>query len=210
MPNVPLTALADVKQQLNVGQHGTLNTLDDDLLTTYVYQASAAIESYCGRTFADVTNGAGTLTRKYDYASPPLFGRKLFVDDDLLSVTALYNDGNSNGGTITADKFRLLPTNGTPKYAIELTSGSGYSWTYDDTPEEAIRVEGAWGFATSTLTMPQDVRTAATKLAAYLYQTRDNDGSSVQFADGSLSIPPNAPPLVFKLLSRYVKVSVVA
>jgi hypothetical protein len=208
MSNLPYTTLAEVKQQLNVGQHGTLNVLDDDLLTTYVYQASAAIDAYCGRSFADVTNGTGTLVKKYDYAQPPIFGRKLFVDDDLLSVTALYNDGNTNSGTIGADKYRLLPPNDTPKYAIELTHGSGYTWGYDDTPEEAIRVQGSWGYATSTLTMPAEIRTAATKLAAFLYQTRDNDGSRIQFADGSASIPPGAPPMVFKLLDTYVKVTV--
>lgn len=205
MANHPLCSLDNVKQQLNIGQHGTLNTFDDDLLTRYVYEASSAVEAHCGRRFADVTNGIGTLTRKFDYASPPLFGRVLFVDDDLLSVTTLTN---GDGNAIASTNYRLLPPNDSPKYGIELYDDSTVSWVAGDHRQEAIQVQGSWGYATSTLTMPQDVRTAASKLAAWFYQTRDNDGTRIAFADGSMSIPPDAPPMVFKLLQRYVKVQV--
>lgn len=202
MANHPLCSLDNVKAQLNIGQHGTLNTLDDALLTDYVYEASAAVEAHCGRRFSDVTNGLGTLTKKYDYASPPLFDRTLFVDDDLLSVTALTN---GDGTVIASTEYRLLPTNNSPKYAIEIYDDSTIAWEYLTRRAEAIQVQGSWGFATSTLTMPQDVRLATAKLTAWLYQTRDNTGERVAFADGSVSIPPDAPPMVFKLLSRYVR-----
>ncbi len=202
MANHPLCSLDNVKKQLNIGQHGTLNTLDDDLLIDYVYQASAAVEAHCGRRLSDITNETGTLTKKYDYDSPPIFGRMLFLDDDLLSVGTLTN---GDGTVIASTEYRLLPTNGSPKYAIELYSGSSIAWNYLTNREEAIQIQGAWGYASSTLTMPQEVRTATAKLAAWLYQTRDNTGEKVAFADGSMSIPPDAPPMVFKLLSRYVR-----
>lgn len=198
-----LTSLAAVKKQLGIGQHGTLLTLDDDLLIDYVITASRAVETFCGRNFT--AWGNGTLQKTFDYDSPPVFGRVLYLDNDLLSVTRLENDGNSNSGTITSDKYRLLPSNDTPKYAIELLQGSSYAWTYDDTPEDAIKIIGTWGYSN---TPPKDVEDATTHYAAWLYQTRDSTGERVQYADGTVVIPSSAPAIVFNLLRRYVKVTV--
>jgi hypothetical protein len=205
MANAALTTLNAVKQQLNIGQDGTLNTRDDDLITRYVHDASGMVESHCNRFFSDVTNGSGTLNIPHDCIYPAVNGRTLFLAEDLLSVGTLINqhDGG-NGSTLTADQYNLLPTYGYPKYGIEIKKSVAVQWSYEGDNRGAIHVIGSWGFCTAAQ-RPRDITEAATRLAAWLYQTRDNDGSAIQTADGSTVIPPDAPPLVFKMLDRYVK-----
>ncbi len=190
-----LTTLAAVKTQLGIG---TLLNTDDALLSTYVTEASVMIESYCSRSF----NAAnGTLT--YDIAPPYIYGRKLFFRDDVLGV---YEVRNGDGTLITSDQYRLLPLNTSPLYGLELLPSSGVTWAWTPAGDwlSAITVAGTLGYST---TPPQDVVLAATKLAAWLYQNRDNSDDNVRFADGSMNIPSAAPAVVLRILDkgRYVK-----
>lgn len=70
-------------------------------------------------------------------------GRELLLDVDLLAVESLTN---GDGTDITSDQYRL---NGRdyPKYQIELLPSSDVTWTYeDDDWQDAIAVEGIWGY----------------------------------------------------------------
>ena len=110
------------------------------------------------------------------------------------------------GTTLTASQYRLLPPNDPPYYAIELLPSSGLTWTYTNDPQGAVTVAGTLGYCTSA-TRPADVTLAATKLATWLYQNRDNNDQMVRFADGSVEIPSSAPAMIRQILDqgRYVK-----
>jgi hypothetical protein len=68
--------------------------------------------------------------------------------------------------------------------------------------QNAITTIGSFGFCA---TAPADVTLAATKFAVWLYQNRDNDGAIIEMADGTKSIPAEAPQLVFKILEKYTR-----
>ena len=68
-----LTTVDAVKRALAIGVNGTVNTIDDDLLLTFVGQASDMITSYCRRNFY-VTYG----TLYYDSCYPQVAGGGCF------------------------------------------------------------------------------------------------------------------------------------
>lgn len=185
-----LTTRAAVKLQLGIG-----TVTDDSLLDVYVTQASEAVEKYCHRRFI-----AATETRLYDAAYPTIEGPKLYLDDDMVSVGTISNGVN---GTLSADQYRVLPQNKTPKYAVELLPSANISWTTSNqgNRQNAIVITGEYGYCTAG-NVPNVITLAATKLAAWLYQNRDNDGTSFSLPDGSKTIPAEAPPLVIKLLNE--------
>ncbi len=190
-----LTTLAAVKLQLSIG---TLLNTDDALLSTYVTEASQMIETYTKRTF----NAAnGTLT--FDIAPPYIYGRKLFFREDVLGV---YELRNGNGSVIAPDQYRFLPLNNTPLYGLELLPSASVTWSPTPAGDwlSAITLAGTLGYSS---TPPSDIQLAATKLAAWLYQNRDNSDDNVRFADGSMTIPSAAPAIVLRILNngRYVK-----
>ena len=193
-----LTTTAAVKTQL--GLHGTVNgTLndnadDDSLIGAYVAQATQIFNSEVGYTFI-ATNG----TLELDACAPHAYGRKLFFRQPVVGV---YSVVNGDGQTLTESEYRLLPANETPKYGIEIKQGSGKYWNYDTSPEAAIVIGGTLGYATEA-NIPADVTLAVTKLAANLYQNRDNKGEVIRFADGSSQVPADAPGIIFKVIENY-------
>lgn len=202
-----LTTLAAVKRQLGLNEYidGTLttNTDDDDLITDYVTQASVLFEQTAQRELNFTFVAApGTLT--LDACPPHAYGRKLFF---LTPVTGVYEVINGDGHTLTSDEYRLLPANNTPYYAIEFKRNAGRFWTYTTNPEGAITVAGTLGYCAAA-SIPEDVKLAVTKLAANLYQNRDNKGEVIRFADGSTQVPDKPPDMIFKVLQRYQKVRV--
>lgn len=189
------TTLAAVCSQLGIA--GSLPD-DDPLISTYITQASQWIDTICGRTF---TAANGTMT--YDCAEPTVIGRRLYFDQDVLGV---YRVVNGDGAVITSSQYRLLPANHSPKYAIELLPSSAITWTYATDWQSALTVAGTLGYCTDA-NRPADITLAATKLAAWLYQNRDNAGSTMRYADGSSETPAEAPAFVLRILEKgqYVK-----
>lgn len=186
-----LTTLAAVRLQLGFA---VTETGDDTLITSYVSDASQMIETYCKRTLVAAN---GTLT--FDVCPPDIYGRRLFFHEDVLGVYLLTN---GDGETIASANYRLLPNNGTPKYGLDLIDAD---FTFTDSRFAAVTVAGTLGMFTSAA-IPADLSLAATKLAAWLYQTRDNRGDVTRFADGSMTIPSEAPAVVLNILDkRYVK-----
>lgn len=184
-----LTTVELVKQGQDIS-----GTNDDALIGTLVSAASTMIENICKRTFIQTT---GTLY--YDPAPPDVYGGKLFFGQDVQSVTHLIDAS----GTLDASKYRLLPRNGTPKYGLELKNTG---WTFSE-DVDSITVIGTYGLYADENSVPADLRQAATKLAQWMYQTRDNTGDTIHFANGDVSIPANAPPQVMTILERgrYIK-----
>lgn len=193
---IDITTLAAVRRQI-AGPNGTLGTGDDDLIQEYVTQASEFIQTQCNNRYFNETFGSEV----YDACYPTIERRTLFFDQDWLQVDYVVN---GNNGTITPDKFRLLPLNFTLKYAIELLSDSNISWVANSSGsvQSAIQVNGTLGFCT-TATRPFDVTLAATKLAAWLYMVRDNDEGIIRTANGDMLLPPNAPKIVEEVIEKY-------
>ena len=200
-----LTTVARVKRELSITNYetGTLsvNAVDDDLLALKVSEATQLFESDARMSF---TGANGTLT--FDIAAPYVFGRKLFFRQPVLNV---YELTTGDGTIIPSTGYRLLPLNISPKYELELLND--YTWEVSTTNgvRGAITVAGTLGYCLAA-NVPADVTTAVTKLAAFLYQTRDNAESIIRLADGSMEIPANAPDIVLRILRNYARVQVYA
>lgn len=188
-----LTTVEKVKLSLK-----TTKTVDDVILADFVTQASAVIETLAGRRFSPVS---GTLT--IDSIGEHVVGRRLYLDRDFLSVTNLVNGAY---GTVSPDDYFLYPRNSPVKWAIELKEDSNIEWQPKDNGfhQGAIHVELSEGYCTDE-TRPADITMAATKLAVWLYQNRDNDAATVKLADGSMILPSEAPQLVMTVISRYAR-----
>lgn len=192
-----LTTTAAVKAQLNITSDS-----DDAIIDDYVTQASVMFQVEARRQFY-ATPGA-TLT--YDYAPPQITGLTLWFLEDVLDVDRIIN---GDGSVITRDQFRLLPVNGSPKYAAQILTGSNITWLLSNQNnwQSAIHVHGTIGY-NATNNEPGDVRFAVTKLASWMYQTRDNNGDVIRFADGSTQIPANAPAVVLRTAKNYKRVQI--
>ena len=190
--------VAMVKRQLGIGVTGTINTVDDDLIAVYVTEASQLIATECMRPFSETVD-----TLFYDAAYPVVNNNILYFDQDFLGVDAVWNGAN---GTLNPSFYRLLPPNFSPKYGLQLLVKSNAVWVVgnDGFAQNAIGVAGTTGYCLSA-NRPADITLAATKLAAWLYQTRDSDGSTVQIATGAIAIPANAPTFVLRTISKYVR-----
>jgi len=195
MTSPNLTTTANVKSVLHITE-----TTDDAMIDMFIAQASEMFSVEARRQFY-ATTGA-TLT--YDIAPPQIYGSQLFFLEDILDVDRVIN---GDGSVITRDQFRLLPINGSPKYALQLYVGNNIFFQSNDVNswQSAIHVQGTMGYC-ETGSVPSDVVYAVTKLAAFFYETRDNQGDVIRFADGSTQIPSNAPPLVLRVVANYKRV----
>jgi hypothetical protein len=195
-----LTTLAAVRNQLRSNALNPMGTEDDSLISDYVTQASAWIESEVG--FPIVGQGGGTRT--YDACPPDVYGRKLFLGDFFSGIDRIVN---GDGIDVATDEYRLLPPNTTPKYAVELKPSGGVSWAYTGDRLDAITVYGTLGYTAGTADIPADLTLAATRLASWLYQTRDSTGD-IKVAEGFTVIPANAPALVLRTIANYQRLKV--
>jgi len=172
------------------------NTSDDALISDLITRASKRIDTYCGRTFVQ-----RTATRKFD-AVRDVEGQRLWMDDDLLSVTSITN-GDSTA--VTSAQYVLEPANDAPKYAIKLKASSAVSWTYTTDPEQAISVAGTWGFMAGTIP-PADIQHAAIRLTAWYYQQREAPFETVALPElGAVTIPQAIPADIVAVLENYVR-----
>jgi hypothetical protein len=115
---------------------------------------------------------------------------------------------NGDGSLIAPTNYRLLPVNNHPPYyGLQMLQGATTYFLPNQTNgwQSAIQVQGSLGFC-NTGAQPDDVILAVTRLAAWLYMTRDSSGDVVKFADGTMVIPSNAPALVLQTAKKYVRV----
>lgn len=168
-------------------------TGDDELIEDrFIPAAQAEIEQFCHRIFE-----ATTQTRAYDQASAQRVGQRLYLDQDLISVTSLTN---GTGEVIPANGYRLQPRNDGPPYSsIQLLTG--YVWMFNTDGE--IEVEGTWGWSA---TPPADVVQATLELTNYLYTLKNSQIFDVTAMpeSGVIQVPKGWPQHVKVSLSRYV------
>ena len=108
---------------------------DERLIRRFCEQASRAIDTWTRRTFYPRLE-----TRYYDHNE----SLRLWLDDDLLAVTAL---ATQNGGdTIAPADYILVPYNAYPKYRIDIDTSSGEVFSISDTAQRSERVTGTWGY----------------------------------------------------------------
>lgn len=196
MTTPDLTTTAAVKSVLHITE-----TTDDAMIDLFVSQASQLFTTETRRQFYS-TSGA-TLT--YDYVPPQVVNTQINFLTDVQYVDRVVNNGN----VITPDKYRLLPLNNTPKYALQLYLGSNeyFVGNNQNNWQSAIAIHGTIGF-NMTGDVPADVTYAVTKLAAYMYETRDSTGDIVRFADGSTQIPADVPAVVLRTINNYKRVQI--
>jgi len=182
-----IISLSDLRAHIKIA-----GTADDTLLTFYVNSAQAAIETHTSRTF---DAGTATATRYYPDDPYTFNGQRLYLDQDLLSVTTLVN---GNGGTIDAADYRLEPRNEPPYSIIELKSNEAWNW---DTDGE-VAVTGVWGYSG---TAPYEVQEACRELATYYYRVRSSSVfETVGSPDGpTMPLPRGLPKNVADLLAPY-------
>lgn len=128
------------------------------------------------------------------YAAPPyLVGGVLYFRDNLVvSIDAIdVTDGTLTNGV----DYVLQPLNFTPKTSALLLNYNAVSVL---NPAGTLMITGTLGYGS----IPGDVNYAATKLAAWMYHTRDSDGS-IEIVGDITTVPATAPPLVMKILSKY-------
>lgn len=179
-------SLAEVKSYLGISV-----TTDDTLLAALIARAQKIIEIYTGRVFEAVT-----ATRYFSTDS--IEGRYLYLwGDDLLTVTTLTN---GDGTTITAANYRLEPRNENPKWQIRLDEDT--TWEFDNSDDE-VSIAGTWGY---TATVPDDVKHACIRLAAFLYRQKDTSADidrPLVTGDGVTIMPGNLPADVKLMLDGY-------
>lgn len=93
------------------------------------------------------------VTQKREYAWPQRDGKAgtLFLDEDIIAVTALTDVGDTETA-IPAGDFFLEPVNtGPPYYRIELDRASTEVFeSHQDSDQRALRVTGRWGYGEDT------------------------------------------------------------
>jgi hypothetical protein len=181
---------------------GASGTADDTLIGNLVTYAQKIVETYTGRVF----DGTSTSTRYFD-AIEDVEDRKLYFDEDVFSISTIYNRADAGAGSesIGTSSYVTIPRNYKPYYAIELLSSANKEWDYQDDPETGIRVTASWRYSE---TAPSDIVQATTRLAAFLYRQKDtsSDLDRPLLTDSGVTIlPSQVPHDVKQMLEPYRK-----
>jgi hypothetical protein len=185
--------LEEVKAYLKMN---TSDTGSDVLLNMYIEDSSRQIENECSRQFY-----ASYETRSFDAVYPTVDKNTLFVDMDLLGVTTLTN---GNGTAIAASAYVLEPANYSPKYAITLKQSTSIPlWQYNEDYNQAISVNGTWGYNLGT-TPPSPVRLACIRLSLWRFKQPEAPFNTSSFPEiGAVVTPSAMPEDVLTLLAPY-------
>ena len=171
--------------------------IDDILLQRQLDHATAIIERMTHKAFA-----VSADTVKLFDAVRDVHGMLLTFDGDY--AAAITSVINGDGETIPASGYVTEPRHEPPYYGVKLKLGGPYVWEFNDTPEEAISVTGRWGWS---VTPPDDIVHACTRLAAWMYRQKDTSGDSDRVLisrDGTVVLPMKLPADIHDLLSPYV------
>ncbi|MXY97207.1 MAG: hypothetical protein F4Z29_05545 [Gemmatimonadetes bacterium] len=181
--------LADLKRYLGGGMDDDDVTDDDDLLQDLLDAASARVTELAGdRVF---TLPEADAVRSF-YPEPAVRGWMVRFSEDLHVVTSVAI------GTriIPASDYELQPRNDTPKDGLRFT---------DDVmvdPDVLVKVTGRWCYSEA---VPNDVKMATRRLAAYYYRERSSQEFEVQGNEetGQRKISSAEPRQIAQLLARY-------
>ena len=148
----------DVKHYL-----GIENSEQDALIVATLKRAIATFENMCGRKFVPKEE-----IKKFDSNGDEVVNsRRLFIrDGDLLSISSLKIDG------VVVPPTDYYVDGASPHFVVRIKSGSNYTFDeFSTAPEQTIEIAGAWGY---DVDVPDDVFGAIVRLAAWLYQQKDN------------------------------------
>jgi uncharacterized phiE125 gp8 family phage protein len=167
------------------------DVIDDAFIETAIEAASRHIDSQTRQIFY-----ASTETRYFD--TPASGGGEILFDAPLSSVTSVTN---GDGNTVTTTDYYLLPTNGTPKYAIGLKDVSSQGWTLStvNNSQSAIIIVGVWGYSA----VPQDIYLACLELTKAFYSRRFGENMTMKTiitAAGVVQVPDGVPDWVAQVL----------
>lgn len=165
----------------------------DALLTRLLAAAQVMLDNEIGETFEAAANAS-----RYFDAVADVEGRMLWLDRVCVSINSVTN---GDGETVSADDYVTEPRNDGPFHAITLKAGTGTSWTYSSSPENAITVSAKWAW---TATAPADIVQATIRLADYLLEIGDApvfDVTSIP-EGGQMRVPKGTPSDVFAVI-RY-------
>jgi len=156
------TTTAAVKAHL-----GITGTGQDSVIDGLVAAAGRIIDNYTGSFFEAVTGD-----RTYDYQTDVT----LWLDAPLHSLTTVTN---GDGEAFASGELRTMPLNGPPFVWLEVMGSSGTVFEPGDSGgQSAITVTGTWGHLDASGNTPTDITTAATMIAAWLYNRRQYHGVS--------------------------------
>jgi len=191
----------------DVTSYGNFVSSDDDILIgILITRAEGIIDEFTGRVFK-----ASSDIKRFD-ADIDVDGRTLFLNgQDLATVTSITN-GDSDMGDVSSSDYVLEPRNLTPKFAITLKGASDVSWSHDTdgNAEEAISVDGTWGYSVNP---PADIQQATVRLTLWLYKQREVNTDldrPLLTNDGVTILPAKWPADVLSILNQYRKYSVLA
>ena len=176
---------------------GITATTDDVLLYEFIYAAQGIIDNTTGRTFE-----ASADSTRYLDAVADVHGNELWFGGDVCALTTVTN---GNSVVVSSSEYTTMPRNHTPYYAIKLLPSASKTWTYTTDHEGAITVVGRWAYS---LTAPDAIKQATTRLAAYLYRQKDNasDLDRTLIVGNATVLPAQIPSDVKMMLRPYVKV----
>lgn len=135
-PAADYTTFTQIQRAILKGS--AVATVDDAFLKACISQASAMMTAHCNRVFVPFV-AAFTFDARGDHIGP----YHLDVGEDLLEVSTLTN---GDSAAIAGSAFVLRPSNGYPKWRVQLKQSSGITFTYADDWEDAISVAGVFGF----------------------------------------------------------------
>lgn len=193
------TSTSAVKAELKI----TAST-DDTLIDGYVTLAQRIIESQrplgTGYVFEASVDTTRYLDAPPDTSNLTLDGPLyvLLLPEPLCSITTVVN---GDGETISSSDYVTEPRWHTPYYALRLKSGTGITWTFDESPEGAIAITGKWAYST---TVPADIARAALRLCVWMYRERDSGwlDRDIQTDDG-IMLANRMPRDVRQIIESY-------
>jgi hypothetical protein len=182
--------VGEVKEYL-----GPLEDADDALLGRLIDAATGLISTLTNKKFQEDEE---PTTRYFD-AELDVIGRSLWLDDYLFSIDSITN---GDGNAIPSTAYVTRPANRAPFFEIRLRANSGFSWTYQDSPEDAIAVKGQWVFS---LSPPADIVQACIRLVAWMYRMKDSQVfEQTAFTEiGVARIRAQIPADILETLDRY-------
>lgn len=198
--------LLELRRYLTSGGN-TLPATDDDLLNMMLDDAQLIIDGATFTTFEALqptTRQFDALTDVRTLERPGALNttnRTLWLDGYLAEAPTTVINGD--GIAVLAADYVTEPRRELPIYALTLKSGSSVTWTYDESPEDAIAVTGYWAYSRSADAL---IRGACLSLAAWGYRQRTTNSDAdrpLLTGDGVVIMQTALPKHAFeRLMSR--------
>lgn len=173
--DVDLTPLDVAMDQ--AGFEAPIQDAERDDMRDMVRAASRLLVQATGRVFVPYR-----ATKTFDASGDHIDGAALYLREDLLAVTTLTN---GDGSTIASSAYTLRPSNLYPKSRLELLLSGGVGWAFTTDYQDAIAIDGIWGFHDDWLNAWVDtqdtVPAGGITAAATAITVADADGRDAQY-----------------------------